>query len=65
MKDFPNDTSFREEEQWFLSYDLYLCPYTSKVFVRTFVYFTQKVPHISIEKYTTNEQERKPFVHKK
>ena len=34
MKDFPNDTSFREEEQWFLSYDLYLCSYTCKVFVR-------------------------------
>jgi len=29
------------------------------------VYFTQKVPHISIEKYTTNEQERKSSVHKK
>jgi len=32
---------------------------------RTAVYINQKVPHISIEKYTTYQQERIASVHKK
>ena len=40
-------------------------PSHRKMELRPYVYFTQKVPHISIEKYTTNEQERKSSVHKK
>ena len=32
--------------------------------MQLYVYISEKVPHISIEKYTTYELERNNFVHK-